>query len=149
MSRAAVCRTLVAAAVVVVVVSCARNGERAMGFTRARTPLTLNVSCPPGNPVNLSLVDGSGKPAWVVEMVHGKIKWMVPNHVTINGVVGKAGQQLPIEPDPSEPGGGRPFKLKSNAPQDGTPVSYSLDVTCTQNGNTVRLIIDPEFIVHR
>jgi hypothetical protein len=63
--------------------------------------------------------------------------------------VGKPGQQLPIEPDPNEPGGGKPFKLKAGAPADGTPVSYSLDVTCTQNGNTVNLIIDPEFIVHR
>ena len=148
MSRAAVYGTLLAAAVVVVVVSCARNKEGRMSDRGAKTPVNVNVSCQ-GNEVKVSLTDDTGRPAWITEMVRGKIKWKAPNQVTINGVVAKSGQQLPIEPDPNEPGGGKPFKLKAGAPADGTFVPYSLDVTCRENGNTVNLIIDPEFIVHR
>ena len=151
MSRAAVYGTLLAAAVVVVVVSCARNKEGRMSDRGAKTPVNVNVSCQ-GNEAKVSLTDNAGHPAWIVDMVDGKIRWEVKNHVTINGVVGKGGQQLPIEPDQNEPpGGGKPFKgkLKADAPANGTPVPYSLDVTCKQDGNTVRLIIDPEFIVHR
>jgi hypothetical protein len=152
MSRAAVYGTLLATAVVVV--SCARSEEGATGFAAPKTPLKLNVSCMPGNAINLSLVDQSGNPAWVAQTVGREIKWEVDNHVTINGVVGKHGQPLPMDTDPIEHGGtgGRPFKAKvkpanGGGPQSGATLPYSLDVTCTQNGNTVNLIIDPEFIV--
>jgi len=140
----------------VVVVSCAGSEEGGTGSRVRKTPVKLNVSCPPGGPVNLSLVDRSGDPAWVVETVNREIKWDVDNHVTINGVVGKNGQPpLPIDTDPIEHGGagGRSFKAKVKAagsgggPASGATLPYSLNVTCTQNGNTVNLIIDPEFIV--
>lgn len=155
MSRAAVYSTLVAASVVVVVVSCAGSEESGTGFLVRKTPVKLNISCPPGGPVNLSLVDQTGNPAWVVETVNREIKWEVDNHVTINGVVAKNGQPpLPIDPDTNEHGGsgGKAYKAKvkpanPNGPPSGATLPYSLNVTCTQNGNTVNLIIDPEFIV--
>ena len=155
MSRAAMYRTLLAAAVVVVVVSCAGSEESGTGFVARKTPVKLNISCQPGSPINLSLVDQGGNPAWVVDMVNREIKWEVDNWVTINGVVAKNGQPpLPVVPDPNEHGGsgGKAYKAKakdvgSGGPASGTTLGYSLNATCSQNGNTVNLIVDPEFIV--
>ena len=154
MSRAGLCSSLLAAVAAALLVSCVPGSRQRSAYRAPRTPVRIDFSCGGAVPT-ISLTDNAGNPAWVVETQNRDIAWRpAGNHITINSIVAKPGKTLPIDADSDEHGGsgGRPYKAKvksghPNDPQIGDVLSYSIDVTCQQNGNTVRLVIDPEMIV--
>ena len=154
MSRAGLHGSLFAAVAAVSLVSCV-GGQRASAL-RARSPVSIDFSCNDvgtSGATSVGLVAGN-RSAWVVENDDDKrFRWNVRQHVTIDSIFAKPGQQLPVEPESPNEGKtkGNPYrsKVKQGTPV-GTTASYSIALTCETAGpnpRLVKLIIDPEMIV--
>ena len=154
MSRAGLYGSLLVPIAAAFMVSCGLMTSRSARPPVPRTPVVIHFTCG-GSVPTISLTDNAGNPAWLVDTQNKEIRWRPDgNHITINAITAKPGNTLPVDTDPSENGGsgGRPYKAKvksghPNDPQIGDVLSYSIDVTCRQGGNTVQLVIDPEMIV--
>jgi hypothetical protein len=113
-------------------------------------PIRITFTCTdPAAGDIIRLAGADGTPAWRVQRTgNAPIVWLVDRHLTINSVHGAAGSSLPIVPD-GDQGKEAGIAWRSRVREDVDPgdYRYDIDVTCRQNGNTRRLIIDPEMIV--
>lgn len=144
MSRAGLYGSLFAAVAAALVVSCGRD----QGLQTVNTEGAVHIvfACG-GNNVTVGLVGDNGRPAWKAEREQGKpIAWVVQQHVTINSIKLKTGGAIPVSVTSNPNGPGTPLEGTVTG-NPGTTYPYNIDVTCQQNGNTVRLVIDPEMIV--
>jgi hypothetical protein len=143
MSRAGLYGSLLAAVAAVLVVSCA-GGEQQLTVNTAGS-LRVHFTC--GGATNTyGLAGENGQGAWKAARNRGeRIGWTVPNNVMINSIRLKDGGAIPVKVDqpPTRPG----MPLEGTVEGEPRTYQYNIDVTCRQNGDSVRLIIDPEMIV--
>jgi hypothetical protein len=143
MSRAGLYGSLLAAAAFLFVVSCERSENLAISNTRGSVRIEFTCKRAVGK---FGLKGDNGGPAWKAERRQGEyISWIVKEHVTINSIRNKDGTPIPVNVthSPTQPGDSLVGTVQGAA----RTYPYDIDVTCQQNGNTVRLIIDPEMIV--
>lgn len=143
MSRAGSYGSLIAAGAATLLASCARiQSYRTLNRDGSvHIFFTCNT-----NSVKVGLVGDDGDPAWRVERrQQQQIAWVVQPHVTINSIRLKTGGPIPVNVTQNPNGPGTPLLGTVSGRPDTYP--YNIDVTCQQNDNTVRLIIDPEMIV--
>ena len=143
MSRASLYGSLFAVAAAGLLVSCARNQRHSQVSTRG--PVRIRFNCAGAN-VRVGILDNAGQSAWKISRARGEsIAWEVQEHVTINSIRLKNGGPIPVEVVQNPSGPGTP--LVGTVRGTPGPYDYNIDVTCQENANTVRLVIDPEFIV--
>jgi hypothetical protein len=150
MSRAGLYGSLSAAVAALLVVSCGGGGQHALVGT-PKSPVTVDFTCD-GGVINIGMTAG-GTSGWLVETDQKKLRWNVPDNVTIDAISPKSGN-LPVEPDgPGQggtPGNSYRAKVKQGIGGSDTRYPYSIALTCQPSppGSTpVKLIIDPEMIV--
>jgi len=161
MSRAGVPRAVVALAALAALtslVSCNFNKDSvALVEVLAPDVNTVHIDFSCGATTSIGLSDGSGHSAWaVVRHPNNSIQWVVPQDVTINSLAGKT-EALPITHDPGDPQGGSPgtafkAKVKSDTAFAASQktIAYAINVTCHPGQpDSVRLLLDPEFIVKK
>jgi hypothetical protein len=142
MSRAGLYGSLLAAVAAGLVVSCS-SGEQQLVNTAGSIRVVFTCG---GATSTYGLVGESGQAAWKAARNRGeRIGWTVPNNVMINSIRLKDGGAIPVKVDqpPTRPG----MPLEGTVEGDPRTYYYNIDVTCRQNGDSVRLIIDPEMIV--
>lgn len=143
MSRAGLYGSLLAAGTAILLVSCARNQNYRVLNREGSVHIFFTCNT---NSVKVGLVGDDGDPAWRAERRRQqRIGWVVQPHVTINAIRLKTGGSMPIDVTQNPSGPGTPLLGTVTGAPDTYP--YNIDVTCQQNENTVRLIIDPEMIV--
>ena len=143
MSRAGFNRALLIAGASLFVGSCERSESLAVANTQGSVHITFTCK---GSVGKFGLKGDNGKAAWKAERNRGTyISWIVKDHVTINSIKLKDGGAIPVNVthSPTQPGD----SLVGTVQGDAKTYPYDIDVTCRQNNNTVRLIIDPEMIV--
>ena len=164
MSRAGLPRALFAIVALVAVaslVSCAKGDQQVsskqggvqsveslVAVLDAVAPETdsirINFSC--GTVDSIALKTPHGGSAWSVRRrQNDTISWVVPSNVTINSIAG-----LPLDSAGSQGGTpGTPYKSKVKGNAERKTYHYAIQATChPASGDSIRLIIDPEFIVH-
>ena len=145
MSRAGLYGSLVAAVAALFVVSC---GPKVDSERTVNTEGVVHIvfTCR-GAVGTIGLTGDNGQSAWKVDRPVGeRIGWVVKDWVTINSIKLKTGDPLPVNVTHSPSQAGDSLIGTVNG-RPGTTYPYSIDVTCRQNGDSARLIIDPEMIV--
>ena len=143
MSRAGLYGSLLAAISAALLVSCARDVDYRSLNREGSVHIFFTCN---SNSVRVGLVGDDGDPAWRAERrQQAPIGWVVQQHVTINSIKLKDGGPIPVDVTENPTGPGTPLRGTVNGRPG--PYPYNIDVTCKQNDNTVRLIIDPEMIV--
>lgn len=168
MSHAGAIRPLAAAIVVVSLVSCIKGGDN----TNIKAPVVqsdaqltaalldsvapsmdsvhINFVCGPVD--SIGLTDKNGRPAWSFRRKPNEsITWVVPQAVTIDSIVSKSVNPLPLDQNPNDPHGGAPgvaFKATVKSGAANGPYHYVIKTTCNpQTGPAIKLVIDPEMII--
>jgi hypothetical protein len=150
MSRADVPRAFVAIVALVATasfVACSSEGldeAQVDAVVPSVDSISVRFSC--GTVDSIALKAPNGGPAWAVRRSRNEpISWVVPTNVTINSIAG-----LPLDSAGSQGGTpGTPYKSKVKNNAESKTYHYAIDATCRPaSGDSIRLIIDPEFIVH-
>jgi hypothetical protein len=150
MSRAGLYGSLFAAVAAGLLGYCSGT-KRGAPYVNAKSPVTVEFTCEGGDS-KIGLT-ANGKPAWLVETDQKKLRWEVPENVTIDAISAKSGE-LPVEPETEDEGRtrGKPYKskVKDGVEPGDTRYPYAIALTCQPSGSgqqPVKLIIDPEMIV--
>ena len=155
MSHAGVSRTLVVLVAAASLVSCnyseyKRRNNALVELAPSEGSIHINFSCT--GVASVALEDSVGHTAWVVRRNRNDlIRWVVPPNVTINSITGPgfpADTAAVVGPQGGAPGVAYNAKVSPHASHG--RYHYVIDATCRSTPtDSIRLLIDPEFIVPR